>query len=259
MRTSSLVSGFLLPAVLAAPAAAHKPIFSDGTALSPETAIRIDDVSISYVIYHEVTEPGRPLWLVFDVAAGQRVYLSLGVPVLEGSESLRPSLALLGPGLPPVELPFEIPAGLGGLVLQRPEGREPEFFHEEFTGTDSWIQGEIEPQLEQAGTYYAVAWLPDGATGKLWVAPGRREAFTLADVVGLPATIARVRAFHELSEPYFPCFLAFLGAAVPVLWGARLMRRRRLSCPAVCPTQSKPARSVTGGTWRPPSARSSGC
>jgi len=230
--------GLLLPAVLAAPAAAHKPIFSDGTAVSPETALRVDDVSISYVIYHEVTEPGRPLWIVFEAAAGQRAYWSLGVPVLEGSQSLRPALALLGPGLPAIELPFAVPEGLGGILLQRPEGQEPEFFHEPFTGTDSWIQGEIEPELPQAGTYYAVAWLPDGATGKLWVAPGRREVFGLADLAGLPATIERVRAFHELGAASYPCFLAFLAAAAPLLAGARMMRRRRLSCPPVCRKQS---------------------
>ena len=42
-------------ATCVAPANAHKLIFSDGSAQNADFAIHIDDIDISYVVYHEVT------------------------------------------------------------------------------------------------------------------------------------------------------------------------------------------------------------
>jgi len=56
---------------MAASAEGHKPIFSDGTANNAESAIVIDDISISYVVYHEATEQAGELWITFQGQAGQ--------------------------------------------------------------------------------------------------------------------------------------------------------------------------------------------
>jgi hypothetical protein len=210
-----------------APANAHKPIFSDGSAQNADVAIYIDDIDISYVVYHEVTAEANLLWLSFDGNAGQRVFAQLGVPFTERLEDFRPALALLGPGLPEVDLPFNIPDDLGGLLLTSDDVVEPEFFHEPFTGTDSWIMGDLETVLSQNGRHYFVAFVPDGTTGKLWVAPGKAEQFGLDDILSLPATIQQVREFHEVSSAGYPCFLPVLAIGFLLFGGFRLCKIRR--------------------------------
>jgi hypothetical protein len=206
---------------------AHKPIFSRTAAQDAESAIYIDDITVSYVVYHEVTAERPLLWLSFDGAAGQEVWAQLGVPLIERLDDFRPALVLLGPGLPDVELPFAIPDGLGGVLLTTDDVAEPEVFHEPFTGTDSWILGNLELTQPQMGLYYLVAYVPGGETGKLWVAPGRREVFGLGDILSLPATIQEVREFHETPVSGVPCFLPFVGIALALAGGLRLAAKRK--------------------------------
>ncbi len=210
-------------------AQAHKPIFSDGSEQDPESAIRIDDVAVSYVVYHEATTEAPLLWLSFDATAGQEIFAQLGVPVIDRLRDLRPSLALLGPGLPEVELPFSMPNGLGGLVLSSDEVTDPELFYEPITRTESWILGDLETSALQSGRHYLVAWVPSGQTGKLWVAPGREEQFGLEDIVSLPATIKQVRAFHEVAAARCACCLPALGAGAFLFGGMWLAKARRAS------------------------------
>lgn len=218
---------------LAAPVWAHIPIFSDeDTGNTPETALFIDDASISHAVYHEVTETTPRLWVTFDLEAGQEIYVQFGVPVLDRLVDFRPALAVLGPGLPEIDLPFEIPDGLGGILFTTEDIDEPEFFHEEFTGTDSWIFGELVDTAPQSGTYFVVAYVPSGAEGKFWVAVGRREVFEPQDIAALPELVPQVSAFHEttasgLITPFLPCF-AILGVVGAAFWGGlRLCRGRR--------------------------------
>ncbi len=215
-----------------APARAHKPIFSDGSAVDAEHAITIDDISISYVAYHEVTAETAQLWLTFEAEAGQTLWAQLGVPYMDRLQGYRPTLVLLGPGLPEIDLPISVPDGLGGVVLRTDQIEEPELFHEPFTGTDSWILGAIEETAPQTGRYYFVAYVSDGQPGKLWVAPGRKEDFGLGDILTLPAVIQKVRAFHEVKGGIgVPCLFPVAAAGLLLAGGLRLVkniqRRRR--------------------------------
>ncbi len=219
--------------VLAGPAWAHIPIFSnEDSGTTPENAVFIDDASISHAVYHEVTQDAPRLWVTFDLEAGQDIYVQFGVPVLERLADFRPALAVLGPGLPQIDLPFEIPDGLGGILFTTADIAEPEFFHEEFTGTDSWIFGELEDTAPQSGTYFIVAYVPSGETGKFWVAPGRREVFEPEDIAALPALVPQVSEFHEttaggLITPFLPCFASVAVVATGFCGGLWLWRSRR--------------------------------
>lgn len=214
-------------------AVAHLPILDDGTNVDADSALVIKDIGLSQVVYHEVREPVRPLWLAFDVTAGQELYFNPGVPALERLRDYRPTFALIGPGLPEASLPFAVPAGLGAEVYPTADIAEPEFFHEPFSGTDSWIFFKKTVTLPQTGRYYLVGYVPSGLPGKFWVAVGKREEFGLGDIAALPQQIAQVRAFHESSATTAPCFLipvGFVGAAV----GLHLVARRRRG---VCPSK----------------------
>ena len=205
---------------------AHQPTMSDGTAISPDSAIALDDIQLSRVFYHEVTAEAPSLWLTFEVVEPQSLFVSLGLPLLDRLENFRPSFAVLGPGLPAIDLPFEAPAGLGGVLFATDEVAEPEVFYEPYSRTTSWILREEYVDLPEAGTYFIVAFVPSGETGKLWLAPGDREEFSFLDILGLVGVLGEVRAFHETGGGGSPCFLLPLGAVLVLLSTLCLMRVR---------------------------------
>lgn len=178
-------------------ASAHRLMPNDGSHLDAETALFLEDVSISQLVLHEVTEDGPEVWLSFMGQEGQEVYLQLGMPVLDRLENYSPAVALLGPGLPEVKPPFEVPDGLGGLLFPS-KWQEQEHFYEPFTGTESWILLEQNVTLPADGQCFVVGYHPDGQPGKLWVSVGRREEFGLLDILGMPAVVREVRTFHEV-------------------------------------------------------------
>lgn len=217
---------FLMVSGGAQVASAHLPIFDDGTAVDPGHALVIADIGLSQVVYHEVTEPVQPLWIAFDAVAGQELYFNPGVPALHRLKDYRPAFALVGPGLPAATLPFDIPAGDGAELYPTTDITDPEFFHEPFSGTASWILFKKTVPLPQSGRYYLVGYVPTGQSGKFWIAVGKREEFGPDAMATLSQDIARVRAFHESSATTAPCFLipvAFVGTLV----GVRFVSRRR--------------------------------
>jgi hypothetical protein len=197
---------------LAAPSAqAHKPIFPDGTGCDQTGALPVEDITVSQVAYTELTEAYPQLWLTFDADAGQELYLQIALPQIERYADLRPTVAVLGPGLPEVTgLPFAMPSGYGAYVFPTDDVIEPTPFHEPFTGTDDWILKELTQPLPNAGQYYIVAYLPSGQVGKIWVAFGTKEQFGLGDFLNFGDIVAQTRTFHEVSGPGGICPIAGL-------------------------------------------------
>ena len=104
-------------------------------------------------------------------------------------------MVIVGPGLPVEDLPFKLLPETVKVLLTKDVGK-PRFFHEHFTSTDSWIlRGET--VLTQAGRYYLVAYSPDRQTGKLWLSVGKKESFSLEDLLDFPAWRKKIQAFHE--------------------------------------------------------------
>lgn len=178
---------------------AHRYIPNEGPHNSVETAIPIKDIAISKVVYHEITAERPSVWFTFDAQSGDHLDVQVGVPQLERFANLRPALAVLGPGLPAVSLPFAVPEGYGGWLFDYTSLESPEAFYEEFTGTDSWRYPEESVDLPVDGKYYTVAFVPSGDTGKLWMAVGKAESFGIQDILTLPQVLFSVRSFHEVS------------------------------------------------------------
>ncbi|HUW83695.1 MAG TPA: hypothetical protein VMZ31_12965 [Phycisphaerae bacterium] len=217
---------WMLVLIGASTAWAHKPIFSDGSADDADSAIQIDDVTISQVTYHEVTEGATQVWLTFEGQANYVLTVQLGVPFIERLADFRPAVVVVGRYLTEADLPLEVPPGMGAAVWTTDDVAEPEFFHEPFTGTDSWILGEFQLALPATGRYYVAAYVPSGETGKLWVAVGEREQFGLEDILSLPAVIARVREFHEVPIEREPCMVAMVAVCGVGVVGLRFVTRR---------------------------------
>jgi len=206
---------------------------SDGSARDASTALFISDVDLSQVVYHEVTAESPQLWLTFDLEEGQSLYFQLGVPVIDQLRDYRPALALIGPGLPPADLPFSVPDGLGAQPFTSEQVDEPRRFDEPFSGTSSWILLTETIPVPASGRYYLVAYDPAGQPGKLWVALGQREEFSLNDIAALQEILPKVRQFHEIgTAPVgLPCFLAPMALTLTAFcfWSAsrRLPRASR--------------------------------
>ena len=195
------LSAFLL--LLGSGGWAHQLVPDDGSHVDAASALVIEDPDLSQVVYHPVTEQSAEIWLTFDGVEGQEFYMQLGVPYLERLTNYRPALVLLGPGLPDIETPLDVPEGLGGVAFPS-AGVTPEYFNEHFTGTESWILLEQTYSLPADGQYYVVAYHPGGEVGKLWVSVGRREEFGLKDLFTFRAVVMEVREFHEVADEPLP-------------------------------------------------------
>ena len=189
-------------ALAVVPADAHQPSYSKGEYGTPQRAWPITDIDLSIVVYHQVTCDSPQLWLRFNAAAPRDIFFQLGVPAIDRLESYRPSLALLAPGLPPLaeSVPFEVPEGMGGIIVHTHGVDEPEAFFEPFTQTESWILSEQTYSLPEAGEGYLVAWHPQRETGKLWVAVGDNEDFSNVDWVAAELWYENTQTFHETGD-----------------------------------------------------------
>ncbi|MBN2380354.1 hypothetical protein JXM67_11200 [candidate division WOR-3 bacterium] len=183
--------------IMSSLAVAHKPLSNPPGTSDFSGAIEIEEPDVSYVVYHEVTEERPRVWLRLEAEAGYNLYVSLGVPVIDRLTDYHPAVAVIGPGLPDKEFDFQIPHDMGAVVFTTDDIDEPRFFHEPFTGTDSWIYVEEWLTLPETGTYYVVAYHPENTPGKLWVAPGTKERWGIIDIFTLPSIIKPVRKFHE--------------------------------------------------------------
>ena len=194
----------MLPSlILISTALAHKPTLGSGFG-SAESAHLVEDPNISIVVYQQLTCEQEQLWLSYDAEEDFELFVQLGVPVIDRFENYAPSVALLHPGLPPVELPFELPDGLdgiGGIIFDAGESSD---FNEPFTQTDSWILVEERIVLPQSGTGYIVAWDPKGWTGKLWLATGEVEDFSDVSVEEFVIWMEVVNNFHETGRYEMP-------------------------------------------------------
>ncbi|HOK08671.1 MAG TPA: hypothetical protein PLT82_04075 [Candidatus Hydrogenedens sp.] len=177
---------------------AHKPIVIDGGPSGPDNPYIIKDINISQVAYHTAKEGNLEIWLKFSGKENEKIKIQLGSPKLDNSKPVYfPAVAIIGNRMPTVSLPFSIPQGFGGEIYST-QGIKPEVFHEEFTGTDSWIFPIKEYVLPKTDSYYLVAYLPEPREGKFWIAVGDKEKFGIKDILSLPKTIVQVRRFHEV-------------------------------------------------------------
>jgi len=186
---------------MCAAAQAHRPIFSENAATDPNSAVLIDQPDISQVIYREITEEASQVWLAFDVNERFELFIQIGVPAIDRLKEFNPAVLVAGPGLASeAKISFELPPGTGTKDFPTDGVKEPRFFHEHFTGTDSWILRSETVLLPESGRYYVVAYVPSGQKGKLWLSIGSKESFGLAEWMKFGEWKRRIRKFHEVSE-----------------------------------------------------------
>jgi MYXO-CTERM domain-containing protein len=172
-RFAGLIAALL---AIALPARARETYFDYGNYMSAEDALELPDLRFSRVVYSELGCPSHPLWLKLEGSKGDVLRVRLAVPALRALASERPSLALLGPGVPRAGwFPFEVPPGLGAQVFTTEGVRRPRLLRERDLRAASWLLLEERIPLPEDGTYHLVAWSPAGRRARLWVATGEAE------------------------------------------------------------------------------------
>jgi hypothetical protein len=190
----------LLCGALPRPLWAHRPIFTEDKATGEDTAIKVKEPQNSQVVYWDITKDAPQVWLSFEAPKDFKLFVQIGVPVIDRLKDFRPAMVVVGPGLPEKEPPFALPKGTGAEVLTTKEVAKPRFFHEHFTNTDSWILRSETISLPKNGRYHLVAYSPDKQTGKLWLSVGKKESFSLEDFGEFPKWTEKIQNFHEVKK-----------------------------------------------------------
>jgi hypothetical protein len=135
------------------------------------------------------------------------IYIELIVPVVDDYYSdFVPWFALIGPGLPDINqtLPFTIPDGFGGIIIENVEpGTERETFFEPFGGK-SYYQGPVlDENITKPGTYYIYCWDPYKMGGDYVLVIGKGEFFGPIDIIRSIINTVIIRRDQELHVPSF--------------------------------------------------------
>ena len=209
-----------------APADAHKPIQSDGTNLTYESALQIPDHKISWVIYEEL-DVFQSKFYTFEAKKGESFYSSIVIPKLDPFVAYKPSLALAGEQIL-IENIHNIDAELppGGIVVYDYNGVIPsEEFYEPFGQTTYWERQEIRITIPEDGTYYIIVSDSQGFSGKYSLAVGTIEDFSTIDFFTvLPSAWFETKLFYGdyLSLSIF--FAILFG--IPTLIILRIKRKK---------------------------------
>lgn len=174
-KAPPIVLTLLLLFVTALPASAHRPYFEDKDIVA-SAPWKIDDPTISTVVYATLGTRQDVDYYAFDGKKGQRVLLEITIPQIEGQDDFAPTLALMGPGLPSGRLPSQIerPARAGIQVIAPPAGPAKSFY-EPFSRTSYWERQSQRVTLPATGRYTVAIWHSTGELGRYGFVVGDRE------------------------------------------------------------------------------------
>lgn len=171
---------------------AHIPQWGD-----PGEENRLEDIDVSVAYYQQLAAGDQVDIFSFTGVAGQHLHVGVNIPAIDGLDDYGISIALLGPGLPSDDfglLPSSYPEAPGAVVYPTTTGDD---FFEPFTQTRYWGRQGIELELPADGTYYVLAWHPQGSPGKYVIDFGREESFGLTELLRLPYWWVRVHLFFR--------------------------------------------------------------
>ncbi|MGM0419471.1 MAG: hypothetical protein ACQEQG_00610 [Bacillota bacterium] len=186
-------------------AKAHVPLDTSGSA-SRTNPIHVEDHKISWAAYRELEKGNQVDYYRFEAQAGEKIYASMVIPVIDRLENFSPEFALIGPGLEEdyadleqsnVDEILSLKEGEGVVVVVDNETGESDIFFEPFTQTSYWRRQEKTITAPETGTYYLAVFSTSGQTGKYTFSIGRKEKWGLSDLVKMPKIWWDTRMFVE--------------------------------------------------------------
>lgn len=171
---------------------AHRPSFPGQDVEEP---IVISNPDVSQALYRELVS-GQVDYYEFTVSpAGLNLFSQLLVPTRPDYKDFRPSLALLGPGLPTpdADLPLEVPPGFGAVIM---EWEDKEIFFEPFTQTRYYMAREQRHPLAE-GEWQLAVFHDQGQGGKYTLTVGEKEHWGWKDILRFPGMWFRTRWWYS--------------------------------------------------------------
>jgi hypothetical protein len=183
-------------ALLASFVYAHTPLEAEGGG-GIESAQVIPTPSKSWTLYQELHEPGEPHYYRVDLGEGERLVVSLFVPVGEDS-SFTPSLAVMGPDIGGGEVPeaLEVPEGYGVEFVEGNRSLGPKY--EPFTPASYIYLAEYRHEPRVPVTYYVAVYESDEG-GRYGLAVGYVEEFTALEWVMVPVDVFGIKLWEGQS------------------------------------------------------------
>lgn len=195
---------------------AHRPIF-----VVDSDPVKLANPDISWAIYSDL-EGGEVDYYQFQVSEqGLDFFTQLLVPTRKEYEDFRPTVALIGPGLPSApnqELPFTIPQGSGAIVLP---WQQKQVFFEPFTQTRYYMAEEMRRNLSP-GTWRLAVYHPQNQGGKYTLTVGEREEWSWKDILSFPVMWFKTRWWYSPGQT-IAIMLAGITLLALVIW---FIRRR---------------------------------
>ena len=194
--------------ILPASAFAHKLIPTDGSNNDIVSALEIPDPIVSWAMYEELSN--NVLYYKFDAKKGDKLFANIVIPKLDGLEDFSPSLVFITPSftvnliselkvLDSTEsFSFPIPDGYDAIVFDYDGVLPSKEFYEPFGQITYWERQEINLVVPVDGTYYLAVYDSSGDYGKLALAIGYVEDFSVTDFMTvLPYAWFESRYFVE--------------------------------------------------------------
>jgi len=162
---------------LIVPSAAHQPFFEDKE-FDIDNPGRILDPTISTAMYSTLGKVDDVDYYAFNASKNQSILLSITIPQIAGQDNFTPVMALIGPGLPPGNLPGNIssiskPDDAGFIILPPPLNATA--FFEPFSRTAYWTRQEEYVVAPENGSYLVAVWDEKGQVGRYVFVVGDRE------------------------------------------------------------------------------------
>jgi hypothetical protein len=175
MKRCSIPAVFVIAQlILIVTALAHQPFFEDRE-FAADNPGHIKDPTVSTAFYATLETPTNVDYYEFNGSQDQSILLSITIPQISGQENFTPTMALMGPGLPPGDLPKWVikPQDSGVLILPSPANATS--FFEPFSRTSYWTRQEQYAKLPASGSYLVAVWDDKGQTGRYVFVIGDRE------------------------------------------------------------------------------------
>lgn len=204
-RIFAAITAVVTVFVGAASAEAHTPIWQPGPIDSIQHALEYPNAVYTYVAYRDLTAQGQVDY--FSVAAWQGTDLNpeIDVAAWPTLTHFNPSLAIIGPGLPPPTGPvsFTVPPGDGAVVLTYTGPWPPVEWYEPFGGTLLYYDVRQHFTVPATGTYYLAVFA--SAANLPRVGPYALSIGTIEHVEVKPHTRCLVQAWYH-GRPWQTCF-----------------------------------------------------
>lgn len=187
--------------MIAASAWAHVPYLEEQD-LTANNPFGCPSARQSMAVYSWLESKTDVDFYTFTVYARTPFLAEVIVPVFDVYAEFRPSLALIGPGLPlPTEpLPITLAPGYGAIVLHDSGGQPRPQFYEPFGGKSYYQGPHMEPTLNP-GKYTLIYWDPAGNLGDYTAVIGKYEIWYPKDVRQALRITPIIRAGGELHLP----------------------------------------------------------